>query len=236
MAMNRVQLQKGLSLPEFLQRFGNQEQCATALETARWPDGFHCPQCDGTSHSVLKNSWRKTFQCSHCRHQTSLIAGTLFQGTLLPLTIWFLAIYLISQAKTGLSALALKRQIGVSYSTAWRIQHKLMQAMLEREEIYTLQGVVQADNAYLGGEHPGGKSGRGSENKVPFVAAVSVDERGHPIYAKLTAIPGFTREAVQDWAHNALDSGCSVLTDGLGCFNGISDAGRRHDVIVAGGP
>ncbi|MBU2752503.1 transposase [Acidithiobacillus thiooxidans] len=70
MAMNRVQFQKGLSLPDFLQRFGTEEQCATALESARWSDGFHCPQCEGTRHSVLKGGSRKTFQCSHCRHQT----------------------------------------------------------------------------------------------------------------------------------------------------------------------
>ena len=235
MAMDRVQFQKGLSLPEFIQRFGTEEQCAAALETARWPDGFHCPQCDGTQHSVLKSGSRKTFQCSHCRHQTSLIAGTLFQGTRLPLTTWFLALYLISQAKTGLSALALKRQLGVSYPTAWRIHHKLMQSMLEREALYTLQGAVQADDAYLGGENPGGKAGRGSENKVPFVAAVSVDARGRPVYARFTAIKGFTSTAIEGWARSTLDTECQVLTDGLPCFNGIADAGRSHAVIVAGG-
>ena len=62
-----------------------------------------------------------------CRHQTSLISGTLFQSTHLPLTLWFLAIDLISQAKTGLSPLTLKRALGVSYPTAWRMHHKLMQ-------------------------------------------------------------------------------------------------------------
>ncbi len=235
MPMNRVQFQQGLSLPEFMQRFGTEGQCAAALEAARWPDGFQCPRCGHAEHSVLKSGSRKTSQCCSCRHQTSLIAGTIFQSTHLPLTIWFLAIYLISQAKTGLSALALKRQLGVSYPTAWRIHHKLMQAMVEREEIYTLQGDVQADDAYLGGEHPGGKAGRGSENKVPFVAAVSLDEQHHPIYAKFTAIPDFTRTAIADWARDFLTPGCTVLTDGLACFNGVADARCHHDVIVAGG-
>ena len=142
MAMNRVPFQTGLSLPEFNQRFGTEEQCTAALEAARWLDGFHCRQCGGTQHSVLKSGSRKTFPCSYCGHQISLIAGSLFQGTRLPLTTWFLALYRISQAKTGLSALALKRQLGVSYPTAWRIHHKLMQSMLEREALYTLQGSV----------------------------------------------------------------------------------------------
>ena len=110
-----------------------------------------------------------------------------------------------------------------------------LQAMAEREEIYTLQGHVQADDAYLGGEHPGGKAGRGSENKVPFVAAVSLDEQHHPIYAKFTAIPDFTRTAIADWARDFLTPGCTVLTDGLAYFNGVADAHCHHDVIVAGG-
>ena len=80
--------------------------------------------------------------------------------------MWFLAIYLISQAKTGLSALALKRYLGVSYPTAWLVHHKLMQAMVEREAGYVLSGKVAVDDAYLGGELSGGTAGRGSENKV----------------------------------------------------------------------
>ena len=74
--------------------------------------------------------------------KTSLTAGTVFQGTKLPLTVWFLALYLISQAKTGLSALALKRHLGVSYPTAWRIHHKVMQAMAARDAHYVLAGQV----------------------------------------------------------------------------------------------
>jgi transposase-like protein len=82
---------------------------------------------------VFKVGSHKTFQCQACRHPTSLISGTFFQSTKLPLTVWFLAIYLISQAKTGLSALALKRYLGVSYPTAWLMHHKLMEAMSEHE-------------------------------------------------------------------------------------------------------
>ncbi len=170
----------------------------------------------------------KTFQCQSCRTQTSLIAGTLFQSTHLTLTIWFLAIYLISEAKTGLSALALKRPLGVSYPTAWLIQPKLMQSMAERDAQYTLNGHVQVDDAYLGGELAGGKAGRGSENKVPFVAAVSLNAEGHPVYAKMVPVPGFTRKAIADWAGATLSPGCQVISDGLACFAGVTDAGCEH--------
>ncbi len=91
-------------------------QCAAAVEQARWPSGFRCPQCGNSSHCVLpaESGLRKTSQCQACRHQTSLIAGTLFQSTHLPLTLRFLEISLISEVKTGLSSLALKRALGVS--------------------------------------------------------------------------------------------------------------------------
>jgi len=237
MPMNRVQFQPGLSMPAFLQQFGTELQCAAAVEQARWPSGFRCPQCGNSGHCVLNagSGLHKTFQCQACRHQTSLIAGTLFQSTHLPLTLWFLAIYLISEAKTGLSSLALKRTLGVSYPTAWRMHHKLMQAMAERETLYTLCGQVQVDDAYLGGERAGGKVGRGSENKVPFVAAVSLDDQGHPLYIKLTVVPGFTRKAISDWAKTQLSPGCSVLSDGLACFTGVTETGCHHQVIVAAG-
>jgi ISXO2-like transposase domain/Transposase zinc-ribbon domain len=235
MPMNRVQFQPGLSMPEFTKLYGTEAQCEAALVQSRWPTGFSCPACGHGGHCLLPSRPRMTFQCNACHRQTSLIAGTLFQGSNLPLTTWFLAIYLVSQAKTGLSALALKRHLGVSYPTAWLIHHKLMQAMAEREDLYRLSGTVQMDDAYLGGERSGGKAGRGSENKVPFVAAVSVDDEGHPGRIKLTPVPGFTTEAIIDWSKGHLSPGCTVLSDGLACFGGVSAASCLHIPIVAGG-
>lgn len=234
MAMNRVQFQPGLSLPAFLEQFGTEVQCEAALEKARWPQGFRCPRCGQADPCVLHVGAHPTFQCKACRLQTSLIAGTLFQSTHLALTLWFLAIYLVSQAKTGLSALDLMRQLGVSYPTAWLLHHKLMQVMAERDALYTLDGQVQVDDVYLGGELAGGKAGRGSENKVPFVAAVSLNTEGHPMYVKMAPVPGFTRKAIADWAKTDLSPGCLVISDGLACFAGVTDAGCQHQPIIVG--
>jgi len=234
MAMNRIQFQPGMSLFEFFQHCGTEAQCEAALEQARWPQGFRCPRCDGAAHCVLRVRARKTFQCNACHHQTSLIAGTIFEGTKLQLRVWFLAIYLISQAKTGRSALALKRDLGVSYPTAWLMHHKLMQAMVDREAGYVLCGTVQVDDAYLGGELNDGTPGRGSENKVPFVAAVSLNDDGHPLRAKFAQLPGFTRKAIAEWAHAALSPDSTVLSDGLACFAGVTDAGCAHQPTVVG--
>jgi hypothetical protein len=235
MAMNRIQFQHGLSMPEFLKDYGTEAQCERVLEAVRWPNGFCCPRCGQAAHYVLRDGVRKVFQCNACRHQASLIAGTVFQGTKLPLTTWFLAIYLISQAKTGLSALALKRQLGVSYPTAWLIHHKLMQVMADREARYLLEGKIQVDDAYLGGERTGGKVGRGSENKVAFVAAVSLNEEDRPLRVRLTPVPGFTLKAVAAWAKEHLAPGSAVFSDGLACFGAVTEAGCSHQPTVIAG-
>jgi hypothetical protein len=223
-----------MSIPEFLGKFGSESQCADAIKSARWPDGFRCPRCDAGEHYVVGHGARKLFQCNACRHQTSLTAGSLMEHTKLPLTTWFLAIYLISQAKTGLSALALKRQLGVSYPTAWLLHHKINHAMAEQDRGQRLSGAVQLDDAYLGGERAGGKAGRGSENKVPFVAAVSLNEQGQPIHLKLSLVSGFTLNAISQWARASLAPQTHVLSDGLGCFAAVTSAGCIHTPRVVG--
>ena len=233
MPMNQIQFQRGVSLPEFFDRYGTEEQCAAALATMRWPDGFRCPRCSSAAHYVVGHGQRNLFQCRGCRHQTSLTADTMMDSTKLPLRTWFLAVFLISQAKTGLSALALKRQLGTSYRTAWLIHHKLMKTMAQRDSELPLTGLVQVDDAYLGGKRPG-VGGRGSPNKVPIVAAVSTDEAGHPMRVKLSCVTGFTCEAITIWARANLTPGCDVRSDGLACFAGVIDAGCAHSYIVVG--
>jgi hypothetical protein len=113
------------------------------------------------------------------------------------------------------------------------VHQKLLHAMSEADSKRVLHGEVVVDDAYLGGEKPG-TAGRGSPNKVPFVAAVSLNESGHPIYMKATAISGFTREAIASWARESLKPGCDVLSDGLSCFGGIIDAGCARTYLVVG--
>lgn len=157
------------------------------------------------------------------------------EATKLPLTTWFLAFYLIGQAKTGISSLALMRQLGVHYRTAWLIHSKIMEAMCEREEAYLLRGKVQIDDAYLGGERNGGKPGRGSENKVPIVAAVSLDDAGHPLHVKLATVQTFSFAAIADWSQAALSRGCEVISDGLACFRAVAEVGCSHQPVIVNG-
>lgn len=233
MARNKVQFQKGLSFVEFVQRYGTEEQCHAELIAMRWPDGFVCPACGGTEHSYT--AIRRIFQCSACRKQTSARAGTIYHKSSTPLTKWFLAMHLITSAKNDISSLELSRQIDVKWDTAWLMKQKLMEVMRQRNSIYQLGGNVQIDDAYLGGEAPAkpGKNGRGAANKIPFVVAVET-VRGKPVHMQLRRVPGFSKDAIQTYVTANIKPGSWVVSDGLGCFLGVLDAGMKHMPIITG--
>jgi len=231
MAKNPVQFQKGLGLHEFLERYGNEEQCREALYRLRWPSGYVCPHCGNTTGCEIKQ--RNVHQCHKCHHQTSLTAGTLFHGTKLPLRTWFLGIYLLTQRKKSTSALQLARELGVKYDTAWRLKHKLMQAMLEHQRHQPLSGRIELDDAYLGGERAG-KRGRGSENKIPFIVAVETTQDGRPMKAHLRRVQAFRRTEIARYAQANILPGSEVLSDGLFCFTGVAAANCQHTPLIAG--
>lgn len=231
---NEIQLQKGLSLSQFIDRYSTEERCREAVERHRWPEGFICPKCGHHEAHAYFRKTVKVFQCRGCRVQTTLTEGTIFHSTKLPLTIWFQAIFFVTQCKNHVSALELKRHLGICYRTAWRVKQKLMQVMYERERQTVLSGRVEVDDAYLGGENPGGKAGRGSENKSPFIAAVQTNERGNPVYAVFSPVKSFSLNDVAAWAKTSLSPCTTVVSDGLACFNAVTEAGCEHHKVVVG--
>ena len=204
---NRIQLQKGMSLEEFQNQFGTEEQCVNVIKNIKWPEGYECSRCSGKLYYQVKNDGLTVYQCKECGKQATLLAGTIFEQTKLPLKVWFLAMYFITQSKNGISTLELKRFLGVGYSAAWRIRHKLQQVMLERDENIILSKRVEIDDSYLGGAKPGGKAGRGSENKVPFVAAVETDAKGNPLNVVLSSVKAFTKEEIYQKFNTASTEG-----------------------------
>lgn len=235
MSANRIQFQPGLSLNEMQKTYGTEAQCEAALTQARWPSGFVCPHCGSTHAYVYRMASGPGWQCQACDRQTSLTAGTIFHASKLPLTVWFQAMYFLTQAKNNVSALELRRLLGVSYPTAWRIKHKLMQVMAEREAGRKLDGRVEVDDAYLGGEHPGGKRGRGSENKVAFIAAVATRE-GRPRCVRFDRVETFSNEQVTAWARQALAPEAQTVSDGLQAFRCLAGTSRHERIVTGGGP
>jgi hypothetical protein len=165
---------RGLSEAQFQAAYGTEEQCRAVMEELRWPEGFVCPACGSCEGTRL--STRPKIQCRGCRHQVSLTAGTIVHATKLPLTTWFLAMWLVAAAKNGISSVELGRRLGIKQTNAWALKQKVMAVMAGREGERRLDGRVEMDDAYLGGRRPG-RRGRGAVGKQPFVAAVSTGAR-----------------------------------------------------------
>src|SRR6266496_2990745 len=141
----------------------------------RWPQGFVCRRC-----GAIGEPWvtaRGVFHCRACAGETSLTAGTIFEGTRKPLRMWFLAMWFVTSQKNGVSALGLQRVLGLgSYETAWTWLHKLRRAMV-RPGRDCLTGTVEVDETYVGGPEEG-KRGREVETKAIVVVAAEKSGRG----------------------------------------------------------
>lgn len=227
MPRNKIQFQKGMSEAEFDHLYGAEERCWAYLVAWRWPKGFECPKCGGHSYCIVGK--RKLFQCAACHTQTSVTAGTIFDSTKLPLKTWFRAMYHLTQTKGGISSVELARRLGVTQTTAWKLAHKFMQVMLEREQRQPLRGRVEMDDAYIGGKRTGGKRGRGAPGKAPFIAAVETNEKGRPTRMKLCKVNGFRMQEIKRVATKILAPSALVVTDGLPCFAAVTAHGCRHE-------
>ena len=188
MPKNKIQFQQGLSLQQFFQGYGTVKQSQDLLFQFHWRRRFRCPKC-GHKHCSLIQT-RALYQCSKCRHQCSLISDTIFASTKLPLTRWFLTIYLIIQSKDGISSLNLAKTLGISANADQRVKHKLQQVMKHADESLPLPGIVQLDDTYWGGRKHGCKRGRGASGETPFLPAVSTNIKGQPIYLRLSRNQG----------------------------------------------
>ena len=234
MSRNPIQMQKGLSLRQLQEKYGTEDQCEAMVRAWRWPDGFVCPHCGSTDHAIVGK--RRLYECHACRKPTSLKAGTVFENTMLPLTVWFQGMYLLTQAKNSISGLELARQLGVRPDTASLMRHKLMSVMVEREGSRKLEGRVEMDDAVLGGvKHldEGGKRGRIGPNKTPFVVAVETSDDGHPWRLLLHVVKTHDGENIEAMARAHLSPTARVVSDGLGCFRAVMRIGCGHEPMVA---
>ncbi|HYW75498.1 MAG TPA: IS1595 family transposase [Gammaproteobacteria bacterium] len=216
---------EAMHLVQWQARFGSEEACAEALEQQRWPNGFQCPKC-GHDHGHWLAS-RKLYQCARCRHQTSVTAGTLFHSSNVSLVKWFLAIYLMACDKGGISALRLSKQIGVSWITAHRMLRKMRHAMADRDSVYRVGGLVELDDALVGGRRPGGKSGRGAEGKTPIL--VAVESRGPKVgFIAMETTPSVSAKHIRHFARYRLLPRQTTRTDGLAALRVLGET-QQHE-------
>jgi len=210
------------TLQEFEKRFQTEKACKEYLFSLRWPKGFRCPCCGG------KTVWKMTngrLCCRTCRYQASVTAGTIFQDSHLPLTLWFRAMWFVTSQKNGASALGLQRVLGLgSYRTAWAMLHKMRRAMV-RPGRDRLRGTVEVDETYWGTPEKGVK-GRQTEKKAVIVVAAEEDGKGIG-RIRLRQIVELTTDRLQAFIMESVELGSNVRTDGLHAYIGLR--GYAHE-------
>ena len=219
-------------LPSFFERFGTDEQCRAYLFQARWPDGFRCAACG--HDRAWAHKARLIDECAACGKQHSLLAGTIFEQTKTGLSRWFLAIYLVTSSKGGISAMELKRQMGFgSYQTAWSWLHKIRKAMV-RPQREPLTVRVEADETYLGGPRPG-KPGRGAAGKVKVAGAVESARgrtRGRRLgRLRLAVVPDVSARSLEGFLTAAVARPATIATDGWPGYARLAAAGYGHEPL-----
>jgi len=213
---------------EFVQTFLENKDCLDYLKILKWPTGFICPKCQSTNEPWEQT--RNRLVCKTCRHQTTIVSGTIFQKTRTPLTTWFEAAWHITTAKNGFSAKNMERTLGVCYRTAWTILQRYRVAMV-RSEREKLVGRVEIDESFSGGVKVGGKRGRGSEKLIIAIAVEIKEPKGFG-RIRMGCIPDASEASLLTFIESSVTKGATIHTDGWKGYHNISKNGFLHDVTV----
>ncbi len=212
-----------MDLIKLMDEFHSEEKCREVLAQLRWPGGVACIRCGSLHirHTVSRNQ----YDCGSCGYQFSVTAGTMLHDSHLPLKKWFLAVYLMCESKKGISALQLKRTLGVAYRTAWYLCHRIRAAM---EEAYPmpLKGIVEIDETFVGGKVKG--KGRGYKgNKAIVVGAVQ--RQGKVV---LQVVQARDRETLHGFIEQYTEGDTAAyFTDEWAAYDGIEDGDTRHETV-----
>lgn len=208
------------NLFDLLKVFSSEEKCVEYLRQSKWKDGEFCPYCG--CQKIYAFSDGKTFKCADCRKRFSIRVGTIFEDSKIPLQKWFMAIYLVTAHKKGISSCQLAKDIGVTQKSAWFMLHRLRHASQTKAFNAPLANTVECDETYIGGKEKNkhndkktkGTQGRNTKTKVPVVGLV---ERGGNLRAmKVDDVKG--NSMLRVIAENVL-IGSLLMTDEFRSYN-----------------
>lgn len=213
--------------------FPTDADCLDYLEWLRWPEGFVCPGC---GH---RGGWRMAdgrFRCGECDERTSVTAGTIFDRTRTPLTVWFMTCWLFATQKDGLSALSLQRSLEIgSYQTAWAMLHRL-RSVLVRPGRERLSGTVEVDETFIGGEEPGLRGGRQKGKKSLVGVAVERHEPKGFGRCRMAVLPDASAVSLRAFLIDHVEEGATVVTDGWASYPPATASLYTHRPLVVPGP
>lgn len=231
---------------QFLDWFPDEDSCQQYLEHLRWPQGFFCSHCAEFGEPFRLS--RRRLMCRICRFQSTITAGTVFEKTRTPLRTWLAAAWYITNQKNGVSALGLKRVLGLgSYQTAWAIMHRLRRAMV-RPDRELLHGVVEVDETFLGSPRPLSRNRRARvntgqqryevlEDKLKAVVMVGVELHQPKGFGRirLRKVIDNTKKSLLSFIRDEIEPGSTVHTDGSLSYITLKDYGYQHNRSVQAG-
>jgi transposase-like protein len=215
-----------MDLMALIERFPDDDACRAMLESLRWPNGIACPRCG--SVAIWEVATRHQHQCKDCNYQFSVTTGTILNDSHLPLRKWFLATYLIVEAKKSISSRQLGRTLNVARKTEWYLSHRIREAMTQAmAKDGPLTGVVEVDEMYVGGRVRGQGRGTHADKKAIVVGATS--RSGGTRYKvvpdnRRTTLHAFIRE-------NIADDAPAIYTDEWNAYLGIGDEDTTHETV-----
>lgn len=214
------------SLGEFQAWFRTDEDCRDYLDWLRWPGGFVCPACN---HRGAWKAGDSRYMCSGCGHRTSVTAGTIFDRTRTPLTVWFMACWLFATSKDGVSALSLKKALEIgSYQTVWAMLHRI-RSVLVRPGRDLLAGIVEVDETYIGGIESGLAGGRAQGKKVLTCIAVEILQPRGIGRCRMMPVPDGSSASLHPFVAAHIVPGTKVITDAWQGYKGLDKLGYKHE-------
>ncbi|HKN86935.1 MAG TPA: IS1595 family transposase, partial [Nitrospiraceae bacterium] len=197
----------------------NEAQAHEFLEAIRWPSGPVCAHCKGTAKIYrLKptKTGRRVLKCGTCRKQFTVTLGTIFEGSHIPLTKWIGAFHLLCASKKGMSAHQLHRMLGVTYKTAWFMAHRIRHTMKQNPFTEKLDGIVEADETYIGGMGHGKQGSKAHKKPVFTLLQRGGQVRSFHVVSRVTGknLKEIIRENVSPDAH--------IMTDQHHGYHGLA--------------
>lgn len=230
-----------LNLSTIAKQYSDEEAAWLFFESIRWPNGPICPHCGVVNHayylepkagnrktSTGKASYRRVWKCADCREKFSVLVGSVFEDSKIPLSKWLLAFHLMCAGKNGVAAEELLRTLEVTYKTAWFMAHRIRYAMNEGPLGSLLSGTVEADETYIGGKAPG-KRGRGAANKTPVVSLV---ERGGRVRSRV--VTNVTGKNVKEVLQANVSPDATLMTDAYQVYREPGKDFAAHEVVDHG--
>lgn len=225
-------MDKQPSLLDVVDKFNSEEKCIAHFERVRWPEELTCIRCNSKEVRKIKakgktGKERSLYWCADCHYQYSVTTGTIFHDSHLPLTKWFLAIYLICTSKKGVSAKQLQRQLATSYETAWYMAHRIRVAMQEDADFcQKFSGDCEVDETYIGGKRKGPR-GRGAANKIPVVA---IKERTSG-NIRMKAVNDVKSSTLKGFIRANVDPGSRLNTDEFTSYLWLDSSEFVHSTV-----